>query len=71
MLNLRTNGFILVSNVKLTCDLLSNATHLDCHIPIGFSEITGFLMEYLLDCFRSLDQNGCTPIYGKPKYVLL
>ena len=26
------------------------------------SEITGCLMEYSLDCFKSLDQNGCTPI---------
>ena len=23
-----------VPDVKLTCDLLSKATHLDCHIPI-------------------------------------
>ena len=33
-----------VPNVKLTCDLLSKATHLDCHIPylnIFSSEITG------------------------------
>ena len=28
------NCFIQVPNVKLTCDLLSTATHLDCHIPI-------------------------------------
>ena len=27
------NDFISVPNVKLSCDLLSNATYLDCHIP--------------------------------------
>ena len=31
------------------------------YLNIGFSEITGLLMEYSLDCFRSLDQNGCNP----------
>ena len=33
-LNLLRQWLILVPNVKLTCDLLSKATHLDCHIPI-------------------------------------
>ena len=57
---------------KLTCDLLSKATHLDCHIPflnIFSLEITGLLMEYSLDCFRPLDRNGRNP--HKTKYVSL
>ena len=33
-LTLLDNGLIFVPNVELTCDLLSNATHLDCQIPI-------------------------------------
>ena len=50
-----------ISN-KSQADLPSNATQLDCHI-FFFSEITGlfelkFYMGYLLDCFRSLEQNG-------------
>ena len=42
-----------VPNVKLTCDLLSKATHLDCQIPIltSFSQKSlGCLMDYELDC---------------------
>ena len=33
--SVRTNTRFTVPNVKLTCDLLSKATHLDCHIPIA------------------------------------
>ena len=32
-LTLLDNGIISEPNVKLTCDLLSNATYMDCHIP--------------------------------------
>ena len=55
-------------NVKLTCDLLSKATHLDCHKPIYlntfFLENTGIVLGHLTKI-------AATPIYGKIKYVLL
>ena len=51
-------------NVKLICDLLSNATHLDCQIPIltfVSQKSLGCLLEYSLELYRSLDQNGWKP----------
>ena len=53
-----------ISTKCQACDFLSNATHLDCHIPIQTlvsQKSLGCLMEYLSDCFRSLDQKGCNP----------
>ena len=47
----------LVPNVKLTCDLLSKATHLDRHTPISTSfsqKLLGCLMDYSLDCLDHL-----------------
>ena len=39
-----------VPNVKITCDLSSNVTHLDCHIYLSiFSKKTLGGMEYILD----------------------
>ena len=46
-----------VPNVKLTCDLLSKATHFDCHIPIktcSSQKSLGCLMDYSLDCLGHL-----------------
>ena len=55
-------------NVKLTCDLLPEATHLDCHKPIYlnilFSEITGIVLGHLT-------KMAANPIYGKTKDVSL
>ena len=62
--NVKTN--VYVPNVKLTYDLLSKVTHLDCHKPIYlntfFSEITGIGLG-------QLTKMAATPIYGKTKYV--
>ena len=56
-----------VPNVKLTCDLLSKATHLDRRTPIytSFSQKSlGCLMDYSLDCLGYLTKMAVTTIYG-------
>ena len=49
--------------------IIWTATYLSKHWFLKKS--LGCLMEYSLEFFKSLDQNGCNPIYGKTKYVLL
>ena len=56
---------------KLTCDILSKATHLDCHIPIYLSQKSLGLMEYSLNCLGHLTKMAATPIYSKTKYASL
>ena len=55
---------IYLPNVKLTCDLLSKTTHLDCHKPIYLNT---FLRNHW-DCLGHLTKMAATPIYGKTKY---
>ena len=49
--------------------LILTATQL--YLNIFFSEITGLFDGLFIRVFRSLDQNGCNPIYGKLKFVPL
>ena len=66
---------MLVPNVKLTCDLLSKATHLDCHIytylNIFFIEITGLFDRLFIWLLGHLTKMAAAPIYGKTDYVSL
>ena len=59
-----------VPNVKLTGDLLSKATHLDCHTLIltSFSQKSlDCLMNYSLDCLGHLTKMAANSIFGKTK----
>ena len=59
----------------LTCDLLSKATHLDCHMPIFlntfFSEIIGLFDGVFKIVLGHMTKMAAIPIYGKTKSVSL